>query len=175
MSAVIHTDESAYQIKKFDVALSLQLTSAAVDPTPPQVREQVTNLVEVLKDLPQVDVPVQHEFMEGVYMRTVKMPAGTFVIGKIHKQEHVAIISQGSASVLTEHGILEIKAPFIFKSPPGSRRALRIHEDMVWTTVHRCDHKDLEQVEDQLIAKDFNDPVLIEFEQKARELLPVRS
>lgn len=157
-----------YEISSFNA--SVQIPQLLVDPTPDEIRAGVTEFAEALRTLPQEELPVQHEFLNGVYMRTVFMKAGLIVIGKIHKQEHVAIISKGSATVLTEHGIVEIKAPFLFKSPPGARRALRIHEDMVWTTVHRSDHTDLESLEDQLIAKDFDDPVLIELEQKARAL-----
>lgn len=157
-----------YEITQF--AATYSMPALMIDQTPAEVRAGVTELAEALKSYPQEDLPVQHDFLDGVYMRTVFMKADTVVIGKIHKQEHVAIISQGSATVLTEHGVVEIKAPFIFKSPPGARRALRIHEDMVWTTVHRSDHKDLESLEEQLIAKDFDDPILIELEQKARAL-----
>lgn len=147
-----------------------QLPALAIDQTPAQIRSSVSELAEALKQLPQEDIPVQHDFLEGVYMRTVYMKAGDIIIGKIHKQEHVAIISKGYATVITEHGRLEIRAPFLFKSPPGARRALLIHEDMVWTTVHRSDLKDLESLEEQLIAKDFDDPILVELEQKARAL-----
>lgn len=149
---------------------TFDLPALRIDQTPAELRESVTELAEGLKQYPQEELPVQHEFLEGIYMRTVFMKAGLIVIGKIHKQEHVAIISKGHATVVTEHGVVEMKAPFMFKSPPGVRRALLIHEDMVWTTVHRSEHTDLEKLEEQLIAKDFNDPVLLELEQKARAL-----
>lgn len=157
-----------YELVNFNV--DFNLPSFDVDPTPAVVRAELTELAEELKQFPQEDIPVQHEFLDGVYMRTVFMKSGDIIIGKIHKQEHVAIITQGRATVLTEHGALEIAAPYMFKSPPGARRALLIHEDMIWTTVHRSDHTDLDRLEDQLIAKDFNDPVLVELEQKARAL-----
>jgi hypothetical protein len=156
-----------YEITQFNAQVSLP---AFIDRTPPEVRQNVTEFAESLLQYPQEELPVQHDFLDGVYMRTVFMKAGLIVVGKIHKQEHVALFSKGRATVLTEHGVNEIKATFIFKSPPGARRALVIHEDMVWTTVHRSDHTDLEQLEEQLIAKDFNDPILVELEQKARLL-----
>lgn len=152
----------SYEIESFNATFDLQ--------TPRDLRDSVTALVEELKQLPQEELPTQHDFLEGVYMRTVLMKAGLVVIGKIHKQEHVAIVSQGRATVITEHGVLEMRAPFMFKSPPGVRRALLIHEDMVWTTVHRSEHTDLVQLEEQLIAKDFDDPILVELEHKARAL-----
>jgi quercetin dioxygenase-like cupin family protein len=159
-----------YDIVNFDAQVSYEVRPFIVDQTPAEIRASVTEFAEALKSYPQEELPVQHDFLDGVYMRTVFMKAGLIVVGKIHKQEHVAIISKGSATVLTEHGVVEIKAPYIFKSPPGARRALRIHEDMVWTTVHRSEHTDLERLEEQLIAKDFNDPILVELEQQARAL-----
>lgn len=138
--------------------------------TPVEIRAGVADLAEALKPYPQEELPVQHEFLDGIYMRTVMMRAGLVVVGKIHKQEHVAIISKGRASVVTENGVVEMAAPFMFKSPPGVQRALIIHEDMIWTTVHRSEHRDLDKLEEQLIAKDFNDPVLTKLEQQARAI-----
>jgi quercetin dioxygenase-like cupin family protein len=160
----------SYDITSFSASISVEPRELLFDETPALLRDEVTEFAESLKAYPQEELPVQHDFLDGVYMRTVYMKAGLVVVGKIHKQEHVAIISKGSATVLTEHGVVEMKAPFIFKSPPGARRALRIHEDMVWTTVHRSDHTDLENLEEQLIAKDFDDPLLVELERKARAI-----
>jgi hypothetical protein len=58
----------------------------------------------------------------------------------------------------------------MFKSPAGVQRALVIHDDMIWTTVHRSDHRDIEKLEAQLIAETFDDPVLTELERKARAI-----
>lgn len=135
-----------------------------------EIRDSVTRLATYLTRFPQEELPVNHEFLDGVYMRTVFMKAGLIVVGKIHKQEHVAIISQGDAWVMTEDGLIRVTAPYTIKSKPGARRALYILEDMVWTTVHRSDETDLEKLEEQLIAKDFNDPLLVEFEQKLRAI-----
>lgn len=165
--------EVMYEIASFNASVEvpvLNLQPQIIDRTPPEVRAEMTSLAQLLTQFPQEELPVQHDFLEGVYMRTVFMKAGLIVVGKIHKQEHVAIISKGHATVVTEHGVIEIKAPFLFKSPPGARRALVIHEDMVWTTVHRSDHTDIESLEEQLIAKDYDDPILVELEQKARLL-----
>lgn len=152
--------------------MSYSIASIEISIGLPQVdlRDSVTELAELLKPYPQEELPVQHEFLQGIYMRTVLMKAGLVVVGKIHKQEHVAIISQGRASVVTEHGVVEMEAPFMFKSPAGVQRALLIHEDMVWTTVHRSEHTDLAKLEEQLIATDFDDPLLAELERKARAL-----
>lgn len=120
-------------------------------------QEKVSRLAAVMAQMPQADVPVTHRYLDGIYVREVFMKKGLIVVGKIHKQEHIAIISSGEATVLTEDGLKRIKAPYTFKSPPGVRRALYIHEDMTWTTVHRTDETDIDAIETQLIAKDFKE------------------
>ena len=120
-------------------------------------QEKVSRLSAAMAEMPQADVPVTHRYLDGIYVREVLMRKGLIVVGKIHKQEHIAIISKGKATVLTEDGLKVIEAPCTFKSPPGVRRALYIHEDMVWTTIHRTDETDLDAIEAQLIAKDFKE------------------
>jgi hypothetical protein len=93
-------------------------------------------------------------FTDGIYVRKLVMPAGTFVVAKRHAQEHVCIISQGRATVVTEKGRQEIKAPMHFISPAGTKRVVLVHEDMVWTTIHRTDKTDLKEIEAELIIKE---------------------
>lgn len=154
-----------YEIAEFKASVDVYRPQSVAE-----IRDNVSRLATSLQEYPQEELPVHHEYLGGIYMRTVFMKAGLIVVGKIHKQEHVAIISKGDAWVMTEDGLLRVTAPYQIKSKPGARRALYILEDMVWTTVHRSDETDLEKLEEQLIAKDFNDPILVEFEQKLRAL-----
>jgi hypothetical protein len=108
----------------------------------------------------KIGLETMHNFLPGVYTRTVFMKAGSLFTGKIHKQEHIAILSSGSASVVSEEfGSKLLKAPMVFVSPPGVKRLLFIHEDMVWTTVHPNpdDSRDLAKLEAELIAETYED------------------
>jgi hypothetical protein len=87
----------------------------------------------------------------GILMRTMFLPAGFKVAGKRHAQEHGNIVSCGRATVYTEEGMQEISGPCEFVSPAGTKRLLVVHEDMVWTTVHRTDAKTIEDAEAELI------------------------
>lgn len=88
---------------------------------------------------------------QGVYTRTVFLPAGLRVVGKRHAQEHINVVSCGRATVMTEEGAQEIVGPCQFVSPPGTKRFLQIHEDMVWTVISRTDKTDLVEIEAELI------------------------
>lgn len=87
----------------------------------------------------------------GILMRTIFLPAGLKVTGKRHAQEHGNIVSCGRATVYTEEGVQEVVGPCEFVSPAGTKRLLVIHEDMVWTTVHRTNATTIEEAEAELI------------------------
>lgn len=86
--------------------------------------------------IPTVAIPLRNLFSDGVYIREVFMPAGSFVIGHEHKTRHFNIVLQGVASVIMGGKACILKAPFTFVSEPGVRKVLYIHEDMIFQTVH---------------------------------------
>lgn len=112
----------------------------------------------VSSELAPVDCPLQHSFIDGVYVRTIFIPAGTVIVGKIHKHSHANILSQGEVSVMTEEGGLErLRGPLTMTSPAGCKRAVYAHTDTTWTTIHRTDETDLEKIEDYVIAKTYEE------------------
>jgi hypothetical protein len=101
---------------------------------------------------PQLDISPCHHFAKGVYAREILIPAGTLLTGKIHKTEHLNIVSKGEIAVWTEtEGVRRVKAPFTFVAQPGTRRLGYALEDTVWTTIHGTDETDLVKLEDTLI------------------------
>lgn len=104
-------------------------------------------------EMPEVHCPVHHAFAPGVYLRTIKMPAGSIVLGAEHKTEHFNIVHRGRAEVMIDGIIEEIDAPFVFVSKPGIRKVLYIKEDMEWSTVHATDLTDPEEIERQITVK----------------------
>lgn len=105
----------------------------------------------------QIDPPVFHHFAPGLYAREIHMKAGDCVVGKIHKHSHVNNISKGRVMVTTEFGSHELVAPCQFVSEPGTKRAVYVLEDCIWTTYHPTDKKDLEDIEEDVIAPTFED------------------
>jgi len=115
--------------------------------------DKIEHLEGALIMLPQIDLPLAHYFAPGVYYREIFMPAGVFVIGHQHKTEHFNIVLTGSASVMIDGKVEVITAPCTFKSLPGVRKILYIHEDMRWATIHPTDVQDLGELEELLIIK----------------------
>jgi hypothetical protein len=125
------------------------------------IRDHIKNLSDSMHkgisdgELDERDPPVFHHFSKGVYCREMRIPAGTVIVGKIHKTAHLNIISAGQATVRTQFGQETINAPYTFKSEIGTQRVVFAHTDTVWTTIHPTELTDVDEIEEQIIAKDY--------------------
>jgi hypothetical protein len=114
--------------------------------------EKISALVDQMRRLPQTDCPVKHHFSPGLYLREIFMPAGTVVIGRIHKTEHFNILVQGSCAIVHDDFRREVlQAPMVFVSKAGVQKALYILEDMIWMTTHVSEETDLTKLEVALV------------------------
>lgn len=101
------------------------------------------------------DKYITNFFAPGVYVRQMFLPKDMVVVGKIHKTQHVSIISCGKVSVTTENGTETIEGPYTFINQAGEKRAVYAHTDTIWTTIHPTNETDLDKIEEQVIAKDY--------------------
>lgn len=83
--------------------------------------------------LPQVECPVRHFFAPGVYAREITIPAGSALVGAVHKTENLAVLSKGRMVLATEAGPVEICAPHILTVKPGDKNSAVALEESVWT------------------------------------------
>ena len=121
------------------------------------MRQRVYRLEEALLRGETFECPVKHYFSKGIYAREIFIPKGTILTGKIHKYKNLNIMSMGELSVLTENGVVRVKAPFTVVSPPGIKRAAYAHEDTLWTTIHATEETDVEKIEAEFIAQSERD------------------
>lgn len=137
----------------------LSLMQTDVQKTPEEMRASILKLEATMMAMTNahIEIKTTHHFAPGVYMREVLIPKGACVTGKIHKTEHMNILSQGELSVMTEDGIKRLKASTVIKSKPGIKRVGYAHEDSVWITVHPTEETDLDKLEELLIAKNFTE------------------
>ena len=112
------------------------------------MRERVIAIESEMEKFEQLEITPKHYFSPGVYAREITIPAGTLLTGRIHKYTQLNILSGGEMSVLTEDGIVRVKAPFTVVSPPGTKRIAIAHTDCTWTTILATDETDAEKMED---------------------------
>ena len=98
---------------------------------------------------------VSHHFASGSYVRELFIPQGTAVVGKIHKFETINILLSGALTIYTTGGESQfMKAPKIFTTPAGCRKAGFAHVDSVWLNVHTSEGGDLESIEKKYITQE---------------------
>ncbi len=107
-----------------------------------------------------LECPLQHEFEDGKYIRSIFIQAGKYIIGKIHKQEHPFVVHFGKILVSANGGKKWelIEAPYKGTTTPNTRRIGYALEDTVWSDYHdNIDNtKDLKLIEDRVIIKREN-------------------
>jgi hypothetical protein len=130
--------------------------------TKQQLRESIVKLEATMKAMPaerQIHIEPKHYFANGLYMREIFIPKGVTLTGKIHKTEHLCVLSQGEVSVYTDEGMRRLKASTVVKSSPGTKRVLYAHEDSVWINCHlnESNATDLDKIEAHYVAENFRD------------------
>jgi len=111
----------------------------------------------MLENFEEVDCPLIHTFLDGIYVREIFMEAGRLVISKIHKTRHPYSVIEGEVIVSINGKVQLIKAPYEGITEPNTRRVLYVTKDCRWLTYHlNPDNESVEQIEDRIIEKHEN-------------------
>lgn len=117
-------------------------------------REQVERLQAEMATMPQAELTTKHHFSPGMYMRKVFRPAGTLIVGKVHKEPHFFLCAKGEIIAWTESGMKRLQAGDVVESKPGTKRVTLAVTDAIGITIHRTDKTDLDEIEAELIEPD---------------------
>jgi|TARA_R110000796_G_scaffold71162_2_gene161482 hypothetical protein len=100
------------------------------------------------------DFPIKHNFSDQLYMREMKMKAGTFVVSAMHHTDHFWFLMTGRILVTTDGETIEHVAPCFEKSIKGAKRLIVCTEDCVFINVHKnpSNTQDLEKIEKNLYS-----------------------
>ena len=119
-------------------------------------REQIERLQAEMMVMPQTqNLVTEHQFSPGMYMRKVFRPAGTLIVGKVHKKPHFFLCAKGTIIAWTEGGMKRLEAGDIVESQPGTKRVTLAVTDAIGITIHRTDLTDLDEIEAELIEPDM--------------------
>jgi hypothetical protein len=101
----------------------------------------------------QIDIPVEHIFSGGVYIRQVTIPKGTLVMGKRHRFSTCNMLLKGTLAVYVEEGKppMTITAPTVFTSEPFAKKFAYCIEDAVFVNVIPTDLTDPDEIEEKRI------------------------
>jgi quercetin dioxygenase-like cupin family protein len=122
---------------------------------PKQVsREQVERLQAEMVKMPQVELTTEHHFVPGMYMRKVFRPAGTLIVGKVHKMPHFFLCAKGEIIAWTEKGMKKLQAGDVVECQPGTKRVTLATQDSIGVTIHKTEETDLDKIELELVEPD---------------------
>ena len=117
-------------------------------------REQIERLQAQMAVMPQAELVTEHQFSIGMYMRKLYRPAGTLIVGKVHKEPHFFLCAKGEIIAWTENGMKRLQAGDVVESKAGTKRVTLAVTDAIGITIHRTDKTDLDEIEAELIEPD---------------------
>ena len=94
--------------------------------------------------------------VNGLYVRTILIPAGSYLTSLVHKTDHPFILSAGEIIIYTQEGEHHLKAPFVDITPAGTRRFAKAVTDCLWTTIHRTDKQTESEIREETVFESMN-------------------
>lgn len=94
-----------------------------------------------------------HHFGPGVYVRELRRPADTFILGHAHKTAHLNVVVSGDLAVMMHGKVRQYKAGDVFMSEANSRKLTYTQHGATLLTIHPTHETDLDKLEDELITK----------------------
>ncbi len=127
---------------------------------------KILELEALMKAMPQVDSPAEHYHLSGVYCRSLFIPKGCLLTGKIHNHESIGILAQGTLRITNGETSTVVTAPYITVDKPGIKRLGYAETDCTFITVHRTDLDSIDAIEEALVSDSFE-----EYELKTQQLI----
>lgn len=98
------------------------------------------------------ELPVVNTLNNGVYVRSLSIPAGILVTGKIHQFQHLFMLLSGDSSFMLEDKMIRSNGPSpIFNVSALTKKVVYTHSDCVFMTIHRTDLTDINEIERILV------------------------
>ena len=117
-------------------------------------REEINRLQSEMSVMPQAELQTEHYFSGGMYCRKLTIPAGTLIVGKVHKKDHFFLCAKGEIIAWSEGGMKHLYAGDIICSKPGTKRVILAVTDAIVITFHKTNKTNLDKIEKELIEPD---------------------
>ena len=132
-------------------------------------REQIDRLQAEMATMPQAKLQTEHFFSPGMYCRRVFRPAGTLIVGKVHKASHFFLCAMGEIIAWTETGMRKLRPGDVVECQPNTKRVTLAVTDAIGITIHKTDKTDLDEIETELIEPD--DSALFDSSNKLKQIV----
>lgn len=116
--------------------------------------EQIERLQREMVNMPQPELLTEHYFSGGMYCRKLTRPAGTLIVGKVHKKDHFFMCAKGQIIAWSEKGMVTLNAGDVLASKAGTKRVTLAVTDAIGITFHKTNKLNLDKIEKELIEPD---------------------
>lgn len=98
-----------------------------------------------------LDYEVEHCFKGGMYARTIYIPKGMIITGRLHYVDHINFLMEGKLQVTIGKETQIISAPAIIPADGGFKKAAVALENSMWVSVHTTETTDVDAAEEELM------------------------
>ena len=103
---------------------------------------------------PAAELPTEHYFSGGMYARVMLLRKNVVAVGRVHKKDHLFMVTKGWARVTVDGEVLDMVAPYIITAKAGAKRAVFGVEDSVCMTIHSTNYTTVEEAEFDIVEVD---------------------
>jgi quercetin dioxygenase-like cupin family protein len=96
-------------------------------------------------------IPTQHHFGAGVYLRETHLAKNMAVVSHAHKYDHLSVLASGTVLVSTDTEENTYTAPAVIEIKAGVMHKVVALAPSVWFCVHATDETDAEKVDRVLV------------------------
>ena len=95
------------------------------------------------------DYTLKHHFQNGIYVRTLTVPANLLFIGERHRFETCNFLASGDLSIYMENDkpVMRIQGPCLFNSEKYMKKLLFSHTEVVFSTIHKTELTEVAEIE----------------------------
>jgi hypothetical protein len=115
---------------------------------------EIENLQREMVKMPQAELQTEHYFSGGMYCRKLTRPAGTLIVGKVHKKDHFFLCAKGQIIAWSEKGMVTLNEGDVLCSKAGTKRVTLAVTDAIGITFHKTSKTNLDKIEKELIEPD---------------------
>jgi hypothetical protein len=116
--------------------------------------EEIERLQHEMIKMPQAELQTEHYFSGGMYCRKLLRPAGTLIVGKVHKKDHFFLCAKGQIIAWSEKGMVTLNEGDVIASKAGTKRVTLAVTDSIGITFHKTSKINLDKIEKELIEPD---------------------
>jgi mannose-6-phosphate isomerase-like protein (cupin superfamily) len=116
--------------------------------------EEIERLQHEMIKMPQAELETEHYFSGGMYFRKLIRPAGTLIVGKVHKKDHFFMCAKGQIIAWSDKGMVTLNEGDVLCSKAGTKRVTLAVTDAIGITFHKTSKTNLDKIEKELIEPD---------------------